>query len=334
MNRLLLAILPLVITGCNNSSSNGSNTTTKPSTKPTTQTTVVKVFPSVENCSTAADVPNCALEKGVYVLKTGSTVTDEQHQRVITQAKNFVNWASEPVRQQLNQKTLVIGIMKDQPDVEAGEGQFVIALSQAKKIADGVELVYTNIDGSDETQGSTTYQKLMQLFDYYVDENQNHALGQGLNNAYSSFKQLLITQDSEAKLNNHEALRFDECPYGNGQLSTSKNDRALGTETPCKPEEGEDLAPNGVEDPIHAISGVNMNPGSLLGLMYEYKVDPKINEGGGELSGSKGNEFKNIGNIGSGKLDGNSHEMFISWANPAFAPLNIYLDTYFFANKK
>ena len=268
------------------------------------------------------------------MLKVGSTITDEHHQRVITQATNYTNWASEAVKQQLNQKTLVIGIMESEPTEESPEAEFVITLSQDKKIADGVELVYTNIEGVDETQRATTYQKLMQLFDYYVDDNQNHHLGQGLDAAYLGFKQLLVIQGSAANLIDAEALRFDECPYGNGQLSLIASERALGTDTPCATEDGEDPAPNGKVDDIHAISGVNMNPGALLGLMYEYKVNPAISEGGGELIGSKGSTFKAIGQVGSGTLDSNPSDMFISWANPAFAPLNTYLETYFLANKK
>ncbi len=335
MKQLLLALLPLALAGCNSSSDSNTKPTTP--TSPTTPTTVVKVFSSIENCSTAADVPNCAFEKGIYVLKVGSTITDEQHQRVITQATNFSNWASEDVKQQLNQKTLVIGVIETEPSEEnedSTEVQFVVTLSQDKKIADGVELVYTNIENVDETQRATTYQKLMQLFDYYVDDNQNHHLGQGLDAAYLGFKQLLVAQGAAANLINAEALRFDECPYGNGQLSTIASERALGTNTPCATEDGEDPAPNGKIDDIHAISGVNMNPGALLGLMYEYKVNPAISEGGGELIGSKGSKFKAIGQVGSGTLDSNPNDMFISWANPAFAPLNEYLQTKFLVNKK
>lgn len=327
MKQLLLALLPLALAGCNSSSDSN--------TPPTT--TTVKVFSEIDNCSTAADVPNCAFEKGIYVLKVGSTITDEQHQRVITQATNFSNWASEDVKQQLNQKTLVIGVIETEPSEEnedSTEVQFVVTLSQDKKIADGVELVYTNIEGVDETQRATTYQKLMQLFDYYVDDNKSHHLGQSLETAYSSFKQLLVDQDAAAQVINAEALRFDECPYGNGQLSLIASERALGTDTPCATEDGEDPAPNGKVDDIHAISGVNMNPGALLGLMYEYKVNPAISEGGGELIGSKDSKFKAIGQVGSGTLDGSANDMFISWANPAFAPLNTYLETYFLANKK
>ncbi|KAA8666245.1 histidine ammonia-lyase [Vibrio gigantis] len=336
MKKILLALLPLALVGCNSSSdSDTSSTTTPPKpTPPPAPSLDVTIYSSIENCSTAADVPNCAFEKGIYVLKVDSTVTDEQQQRVIAQATNFATWASDSVKQQLNHKTFVIGIMMTEPNGPSEEAEFVVTLSQAKQIVDGVELVYTNIDGTDETERATTYQKLMQLFDYYGDDNQSHLLGQGLNSAYSSFKSLLQHQDLAASTLNVEALRFDECPYGNGQLSTTASERALGTDTPCVTEDDEEPAPNGQVDEIHEISGVNLNPGALLGLMYEYKVNPTISEGGGELFGSKGGEFQNIGQVGSGELDGNVEAMFNSWANPAFAPLNIYLDTYFLANKK
>ncbi|MCW1889703.1 hypothetical protein OK016_10610 [Vibrio chagasii] len=48
----------------------------------------------------------------------------------------------EDVQKQLNKKSLIIGVMETEPDGSTAADQFVIALSQAKQIVDGVELVY------------------------------------------------------------------------------------------------------------------------------------------------------------------------------------------------
>ena len=331
MKPIFLALLTLAVAGCNGSSSGNSSTSTS-SAKPKS---LVTVYSSVDNCSTAADVPNCSFEKGIYVLKANSTVTDEQHQRVISQVKNFTTWASEDVQKQLNKKSLIIGVMETEPDGSTAADQFVIALSQAKQIVDGVELVYTALGGKDETKKSTTYQKLMQLFDYYVDDNQNNLLGSDLSDAYDTFRVVLTVQDGLAAVAGMESLHFNECNYGNGQLTAQ---RALGTPNPCTEggkttdDDGNDIS-NGKIDPIHEDTNVNLNPGSLLGLIYEYKVSPKLSEGGGELIGSKGTKFKIAGEIGSGNLDSDPASVFVSWANPAFMPLNNYLETHFFANK-
>ncbi|MGR5389325.1 histidine ammonia-lyase [Vibrio crassostreae] len=333
MKSIFLTLLALTLAGCNSSSGSKSSTSTSPT--PATPSSLVTVYSSVENCSTAADVPNCAFEKGIYVLKADSSITDEQHQRVVTQAKNFTIWASEDVQKQLNKKTLIIGIMANEPDGSTAADQFIITLSQAKQIVDGVELVYTAIEGKDETKKATTYQKLMQLFDYYVDDNQNNVLGSELSDSYDAFKVVLLLQDGLASTAGMESLRFNECNYGNGQLSTH---RALGTPNPCTDDgsttddDGNDIS-NGTVDPIHEDTNANLNPGSLLGLMYEYRVSPKLSEGGGELIGSAGTKFKVAGEVASGDLDSDPASVFISWANPAFMPLNDYLNKYFFANK-
>ncbi len=228
MKSIFLTLLALTLAGCNSSSGSKSSTSTSPT--PATPSSLVTVYSSIENCSTAADVPNCAFEKGIYVLKADSSITDEQHQRVVTQAKNFTIWASEDVQKQLNKKTLIIGIMANEPDGSTAADQFIITLSQAKQIVDGVELVYTALGRKDETKKSTTYQKLMQLFDYYVDDNQNNLLGSDLSDAYDTFRVVLTVQDGLAAIAGMESLHFNECNYGNGQLTAQ---RALGTPNPC-----------------------------------------------------------------------------------------------------
>ena len=333
MKPIFLALLTLAVAGCNGSSSSNSSTST--STSSAKPKSLVTVYSSVDNCSTAADVPNCSFEKGIYVLKANSIVTDVQHQRVISQVKNFTTWASEDVQKQLNKKSLIIGVMETEPDGSTAADQFVIALSQAKDIVDGVELVYTDLSGQDETKKPRTYQKLMQLFDYYVDDNQNNQLGSDLSNAYDAFRSALAHQDGVAAVAGMESLHFNECNYGNGKLTTQ---RVLGTPNPCiedgktTDDDGNDIS-NGKIDPIHGGTNLNLNPGSLLGLIYEYKVSPKLSEGASELVGSKGTNFKIAGEIGSGKLDSDPSSVYVSWANPAFIPLSNYLEKYFFTNK-
>ncbi|MCW1889702.1 hypothetical protein OK016_10605 [Vibrio chagasii] len=82
-----------------------------------------------------------------------------------------------------------------------------------------------------------------------------------------------------------ESLHFNECNYGKWPLTAQ---RALGPPNPCTEggkttdDDGNDIS-NGKIEFIHEDTNANLNPGSLLGLIYEYKVSPKLSEGGGEL---------------------------------------------------
>ncbi|MBD1557400.1 histidine ammonia-lyase [Vibrio sp. S9_S30] len=295
--------------------------------QPDVTDTAVQVYSEINHCQAAADIPNCDFEKGIYVLAIDPTVTKEQHQRAVKQAENFVRWANHDVHQSFNNKTIVIGILTTKPTHASHQHPFAIALASATQQIQALEWLYTQ-SGKDETLQLTTYQKLMQVFDYYVDGNGHTLVGSELNDAYHDFKIKLNIYQQTAAQQNFEALHLNECLYGNGQLNA---DRALGTPTPCK-KEGT-IHSGGIVDTLHEKTHSNLNAGVLLGLLYEYKVDSTKNAGGGELIGSQGSPFINKGDIVSGLYPQDGPNMYLTWANPAFKPLNDYLDTYFFANK-
>ncbi|BDU35774.1 histidine ammonia-lyase [Vibrio nigripulchritudo] len=319
----LPVVMSLLLQGCKIEDASESNLTPSQTNTPSG----VNVYSSIDHCSKVDDIPNCTFQKGIYVLAIAPSITTEQHQRVIKQVENFVKWSHKDVHERFNNKTVVIGVMATEPTGQSQEDKFAFALSQATSQVHGLELVFTN-KGKDETLSLTTYQKLMQVFDYYVDGNSNTLIGSELNDAYQNFKTKLTTYKRTADQQSFEALFFNECNYGNGQL---KVDRALGTPTPCIKNGTPHIG--GVVDHIHGKTQVNLNPGALLGLMYEYKLDPGNNEGGGELVGNLGTTFINQGNIASGFYPDDGSKMYVTWANPAFRPLNQYLNKYFFINK-
>ncbi|OAN19024.1 hypothetical protein A3K86_01210 [Photobacterium jeanii] len=336
--KTLALLITATLAGCGGSDSSDNNSST-PATKPSPAGTQVKVYKTVDNCAVKADVPNCHFEKGIYVLKVGKNTTDAQQQRVITQVNNLMAWAHEDVRKQFANKRIVLGLM-GVDELETSKGEFVLALNEQKQkglTVDGIELVYTpNEDKKDETTRLTTYQKLLQVYDYYVDGNNNSAPGAELTAAYSQFKTALKAVKVSADANKLEYLTFDECNYGNQQLGA---DRALGTPNPCtvidedtkKPTstvDGKDIS-NGKPDMTHTVK-LNLNPGALLGSVYEYKIDPSKNE----VPFSKG--FVDEGKLASGKPDGltDPKKVMNSWATPALKPLDDYLNKWFFVNKK
>ncbi|WP_394135430.1 histidine ammonia-lyase [Aliivibrio fischeri] len=311
--------LSLTLVGCKEDSSSTS--------KPTPSATKVNVYSSIDNCATAADVPNCHFENGVYILKMGN-VTDIQQQAVITQVNNFLTWAHDDVRKQFSQKRVIVGITETEPDGSGLHDDFIMALADNLNNGnniDAIELVYSALnDGGtviDETTQETTYQKLMQMFDYYVDGNLNTQVGAELLASYEGFKFILNTMPT--------TIRFDECNYGNGQLSTDPNQRIKGTPSDCGTDDG-DPVPNGKLDPVHELPS-NLNPGALLGTIYEYKVKPSNQKSAGEITTTSGT-FTAAGDVASD--DVNSVGYPNNWANGAFTPLNDYLETYFFVNKK
>lgn len=331
-NKLRMCLLTagmVVLAGCG--SDNASKAT------PTVLQTTVKVFDTVANCKNKADVPSCHFDNGVYVIKLGNNVTDAQQQRVMERVKNMMQWAHQDVRDQFAAKRIIIGLLENESAITGTTGEFIIELNDQKgTIIDGIELIYIDNEGKDETLSSTTYQKLMQLYDYYVDGNANTATGTALGVAYGSFKDALLQTKVAAELQSLAYLKYDECNYGNGQLSTVASERALGTPTPCiDSEDSSNIIANGKPDETHSLA-VNLNPGALLGTVYEYQVEADKNTAAGELSGSSHSKFIDAGKLGSGVADGltDQSKLFVSWANPAFLPFKQYLDTYFFVNKK
>ncbi|MDP2575432.1 hypothetical protein Q8W40_24775 [Vibrio penaeicida] len=295
--------------------------------QPALTKTTVHVYSKIEHCQTVADIPNCDFKKGIYVLAIDPTVTKEQHQRVVDQAENFVHWSNQDVHNQFNNKTIVVGLLASNPTSASDQDPFAVALASATQQVHAIEWIYTQ-NGEDETLRLTAYQKLMQMFDYYVDGNSHTLVGSELNDAYQDFKNKLNIYKQTAKQQSFEALHLNECLHGNGQLNA---DRAFGTPTPCK-KDGT-IHAGGTVNPLHEKTHSNLNAGVLLGLLYEYKVDSTRNAGGGELIGSQGSPFINKGDIASGLYPSDGPNMYLTWANPAFKPLNDYLNTYFFSNK-
>ena len=310
--------LSLILIGCKEDSDSAS----KP-TQPTPSVTKVNVYSSIDNCATVVDVPNCHFENGVYILKMGN-VSDVQQNAVITQVNNFLTWAHDDVRKQFSQKRVIIGITEKEPNGSGSHDAFIEELADNLNNAnnfDAIELVYSALpDGGgivDETTQETTYQKLMQVFDYYIDGNLNTKVGAELVASYEGFKIILNTMPT--------TIRFDECNYGNGQLSTVPNQRINGTPSDCGTDNGNPV-PNGKLDSIHKLPS-NLNPGALLGTIYEYKANPSAHKSAGEITTTSGS-FTATGNVATGTYTP------INWTNAAFTPLNDYLETYFFINKK
>ncbi|WCE29684.1 histidine ammonia-lyase [Vibrio sp. SCSIO 43137] len=291
------------LAGCGEESNSGSSAPTK-----------VDVYTSIDNCSTAVDVPNCQFENGIYVLKIDTAVSDAQQARTKVQVEDFISRLHDDVRKRYSQKRVVIGLLEDEPDPSSGStaDAFVLKLADSMnensgtpKVLDAVELVYTNLGGKDETTSLTTYQKLIQLFDYYIDGNNNTIVGAELLASYNAFKALLIIQASGGY---PEYLVHDSCNYGNGQLNANT----------CTTDPDDDPDGKGKRDQIHTLSA-DLNPGAMIGLTYEYMRDPSKAELG-EVKGSSGTVFSNTGTIGQGSPDA------INWSNPAFKPLADYIN--------
>ena len=285
---------------------NNSGATSASSTK-------VNVYTSVDNCSTDIDVPNCQFENGIYVLKIDAAVTDAQQERARVQVEDFISRLHDDVRKRFSQKRVVIGLLEDEPTPSSGSpaDAFVLKLADSMnekagtpKVLDAIELVYTNLGGKDETTGSTTYQKLIQVFDYYIDGNNNTATGSELLASYTAFKSILVVQSASGY---PEHLVHDPCNYGNGQLTANT----------CAIDVDDDPDGTGKRDPIHTLSS-DLNPGAMMGIAYEYMRDPSKAEIG-EVKGSSGTVFSNTGTIGEGAANA------INWSNPAFKPLADYI---------
>lgn len=310
---LMACLIAVGLTGCNS-----SNDTSTPPTTPETSVKV-NVYTSIANCSKADDVANCDFQQGIYVLKIDPSVSDVQQTRAKDQVDDFISGLHDDVKTLFSKKRVVIGLTLSEPDPESPSDadQFVLALANSMneaegipKVLDAIELIYTAIDEDsgpvDETLKLATYQKLIQLFDYYIDANSTP--GDELQAAYNQFNALLATQKADAESQSKEYLRHNPCNYGNGQL-------AAGT---C-PISEEDEDGTGNKDPIHTLDA-DLNPGAMMGVTYEYMLDPSKAEIG-EMEGSQGTAFTNTKEtIASGNADA------LNWTNPAFKPLADYIE--------
>ncbi|MGF1756060.1 hypothetical protein L4C33_21030 [Vibrio makurazakiensis] len=290
---------------------------------------IPEIRTSIDNCYTNVDVPNCHFENGIYLLKLGTTVTDEQLQRAKIQISDFIARSHDEVKALFSRKRIVIGLVEDGPDPSNASSvdEFILALADsmnekngATKVIDGIELVYTHLeddDGNrntiyiDETKKLAAYQKLIQLFDYYVDENGNSAPGAALQSAYSKFLQIL---EEQSKQGYPEYLTYNQCNYGNGQLPVNT----------CDIDADDDPDGSGKRDSIHQLDS-NLNMGAIIGMTHDYMKDSSKNSVG-ELESSNKTDFENSGLIGTGSADA------VNWSNPAFKPLADYINRWFFNN--
>ncbi|USH05495.1 hypothetical protein K6Q96_20050 [Grimontia kaedaensis] len=305
----LALALGLAITGCGEDKSNSGNTAT-----------TVNIYQSIDNCefTSAQDVNNCPFNKGVYVLNFDpSNISASEHQAVVTRVTNMMTWASRDVQNAFNAKTLVLGVIPSRNNVDPSSptpaGEFVVNLAlNGKSVVNGVELLFTQDGGINETNGPTTYQKVMQLFDYYIDDQT--LAGDELDTAYVAFNIAIPFVAAQANAQSvvlPHISSYDYCPYSNGQIPSCTND----------------------PDPIHEAAGVDMNPGAVAGTVYEYMVEGSKTSPLGELEINDGSKFINKGIVGTDDPTLLPHEVLRSWENPAFIPMVEYLNKHFFVNR-
>lgn len=318
--RHLSLVLPLMmtLTACDDDSSTN--------TKPTS--TNAQVYSKLDcyqksygvNITQSVDVANCAFEDGVYVLPM-NTATQKQHETVVKQIADFLHMASDEVNQRFANRTVVIGVTSGEPNGKTLDEEFIFELSDfadSSSTLEGIELIYTDIGGKDETLTTTAYQKMMQLFDYYIDGDDNHQLGMKLKNAYD---------DHLALINFDSSLYYNECNYGNGYVTTP---RVKGTAADCDEDPSDSVdESNGKLDEIHDIKA-NLNPGASFGVVYEYMLTGKYKTSAewrsGPLDTQKLEATSGL-DVGTGAND------VPNFSNSAFVPIAKYLNENFFVNK-
>lgn len=324
--RHLSLVLPLImtLTACNDDSS----TNTKPAS------TNAQVYSKLDcyeksygvEISQSVDVANCAFEDGVYVLPM-NTATQKQHETVAKQIADFLYMASDEVNQRFANQTVVIGVTSGEPNGSTLDEEFIFELSDfadSSSTLEGIELIYAHLVDKntgkveDETLTTTAYQKMMQLFDYYIDGDDNHQLGMKLKNAYD---------DHISLINYDSSLYYNECNYGNGHVTTP---RVKGTDTDCDEDSSDGVdESNGKLDEIHDIKA-NLNPGASFGIVYEYMLTGKYKTTAewraGPLDTQKLEATSDL-DVGTGANDA------LNFSNSAFVPIAKYLNENFFVNK-
>ncbi|MGF1767534.1 hypothetical protein L4D06_09110 [Enterovibrio makurazakiensis] len=319
----LAVTLGLSMAGCNSETFTIPSNPTPP-TGPVAPTTSVSIYQSIDNCefNAAQDVNNCPFKHGVYVLNLDPLqITDSEHKAVLQRVTNMMTWASTDVQSAFNTKTLVLGIIPSQDDVDppsganpTDAGEFAVELAMnGKSVVDGVELLFTQDAGINETEGPTAYQKMMQLFDYYIDSQT--VAGDELDISYLAFNiavPYIAAQANAQPIVLPHISKYDPCPYSNGQVAGCNDD----------------------PDPIHEAAGVDMNPGAVAGTVYEYMVEGAKTSPLGEIEISDGSSFVNKGVIGTDTPTLIPTQTLKSWENPAFIPMVDYLNKHFFVYKQ
>jgi hypothetical protein len=182
--------------------------------------------------------------------------------KIFAQVQDFLSNSTQEVKNLFGKKSLVIGI------TENDSSEDMPYFESLKMSGYAIELIYTD---NGEEDGLTTYQKLMQLWDYYVD---TPALDAELKAAYDPW----IKGDC--------AIEYDPCAaYGN-KVNGCKVD-----EDPTDPDYDPDPE-GGTRDIIHP-AGMDLNSGAVLGILYETTVDLA-------RSGFPPGEF-NLGNYNSSR---------------------------------
>ncbi|MFM2587805.1 histidine ammonia-lyase [Vibrio sp. TBV020] len=311
-------VLPLIITltACDD----GSSTNAKPN--PVNAQVYSKLDCYEKSYGTVisqrVDVANCAFEDGVYVLPM-NTATQKQHETVIKQVEDFLHMASSDVNQRFSNRTIVIGVTTGEPSGSTLDEEFILDLSRFadnSSTLEGIELVYTDIGGTDETLTTTAYQKMMQLFDYYIDGDDNHALGMKLKNAYD---------DHISLINYDSSLYYNECNYGNGYVTTP---RVKGTAVDCDEDPSDSVdESNGKLDEIHDIKA-NLNPGAGFGVVYEYMLTGKFKTSA-EWTSAPSTPLESTDGLKVGSGANNAS----NFSNSAFVPVAKYLNENFFVNE-
>lgn len=268
--------------------------------------------------SQRVDAANCTFEDGVYVLPM-NTSTQKQHETVVKQVEDFLYMASSDVNQRFANRTIVIGVTTGEPSGSSLDEEFIFELSNFadnSSTLEGIELVYTDIGGTDETLTTTAYQKMMQLFDYYIDGDGNHTLGMKLQNAYD---------DHISLINYDSSLYYNECNYGNGYVTIP---RVKGTAADCDEDLGDSVdESNGKLDEIHDIKA-NLNPGASFGVVYEYMLTEKFKTSA-EWTSAPSTPLESTDGLKVGSGLNNAP----NFSNSAFAPIAKYLNENFFVNK-
>ena len=205
---------------------------------------------------------------GITIVKKG-TVTTEDEARVLAQVKSFAQKASCESKKLFAAKKIIIGI------VDHEEHSEVLGFFANRKTNgyDGLELIYTDPNGDgngtgqtadNETFKTTTYEKLMQVFAYYVATS---SITSELKAAYDDIKK-------------HTGINYDNCAaYANAvQSPPCPQDRDNASDGPGPDEDW-------TRDEVHP-AGIDLNPGAVLGKIYEYKIDPENWAPPGEFRGT------------------------------------------------